>query len=222
MMQTTTQTSRLYTPQMKGQEMVPEYFESSDNPEATVKSEDLFSLNKEVVQFGSNRHKGYHREIHIQQINDSFLYDAYKNTQIVTEVESASTSSSLPCASSFDPHDENLRIRGIVEASKRYIKETSNAIPPQLDGLKDLTTVTSMLSAKHTESSNRRDDTPSELSSERSISPAMSSFSNYTDSTHVDIKNQYGLNEPKPLSTLSTDQQRSLEKDKRAIYRYEY
>jgi len=219
MMQTTTPTSSLYTPQMKGQEMVPEYFESRDNPQANVKSDDVFSLNKEVVQFGSNRHKGYHREIHIQQINDSFLYDAYKRNHIVTEVESASASSSLAGSSSFDPHDENLRIRGIVEASKRYIKDKSNVITSQLDGLKDLTTVTSMLSAKHTESSNRTDDTPSELSSERSISPAMSSFSNYTDSQHVDIKNQYGLNESKPITSLSTDQQRSLEKDKRAIYR---
>ena len=201
---------------MKGQEMVPEYFESNDNPQANVKSEDVFSLNKEVVQFGSNRHKGYRREIHIQQINDSFLYDAYKKKHIFTEVESASASSSLACTSGFDPHDENLRIKGIVEASKHYITDTSS----QLDGLKDLTTVTSMLSAKHTESSNRTDDMPSELSSERSISPAMSSFLNRTDSQHVDIKNQYGINESKHIESLSTDQQRSLEKDKRAIYRY--
>ena len=220
-MQATTSTSSLYPIELRGQQTVPEFYEKvGDNGQVNQKN-GAFPITKDVAHFGTNKHKSYHREIHIQQINDALLYDSHYNKKHTTlEMESSPVSSSLKY--NLGPIGNQAEIQEVVKHSKGYEQNQSDVLATQLDGLKDLNAVNPMLRSKSLITSPKQDDVTSEFSLDRSISPTTSSLSTSMDAQGVDMKSLYNQIGTGLATALSCEQQMALETDKRAIYRYFY
>ena len=208
-MQDTTSSSSFSASKLKSQQIVPEY-QDENNGNSPI-------LNKDFVHFGTNKQKGYHRGVHIQQVNETFLYEGYEDRKRAeTGMDAPDSSTSLGRISARNSFDEPLGLNGSSLRPGDDEVNKIHAITPQLDGLKDLNSIAPILSPKHLATSPRLDDAQSDLSSVQSFSPSTSSFSNHEDHQTEDRRNKYGQNETK---CVNSEQQLMFEKDKKAIYR---
>ena len=214
-MQTTTSNSNLYEPQIRGS--VASTFNQNDNHQIDITG-DLFSINNTVGQFGIQNRKGYHRQWHSGK---PLALDTYKkeNLDLKTEPELASVSP-LGYVTKSPAHGDTQSSSISTSHPQFYAKGQSDVTKSQLDGFKDLTSSPPIYTSKNTKSSGTQDDLPSELSSERTPSPATSLSAAYTETERgANYNNLYSQEGSSFASSLSSEEQSILEEDKRAIYR---
>ena len=212
MMQTTTSNSNLYQAQLRSSV-------ENDNQQIN-RASDLFSINKTVGQFGVPNNKGYHREWHI---GDPLALDTYKEENIDLKMEpELSAVPSLGYMSKSPSHAETQCLRINAEQLKSYRNKQYDVTKSQLDGFKDLASSPPIYTSKNIKASCRQDGLPAELSSERTPSPATSLSASYTETERGANYNNLYSQEDSNLassSSLSSEQQSTLEEDKKSIYR---
>ena len=175
-------------------------------------------LKRKIHHFGTSKQNGHCRELHIQQVNESFLYGDYGNKkEIETGMNVSEATTLLGHFSGRTSFDDTTDLEGDFEKTKDNKNSKNDAMNSQLDGLKDINSIASTLSKNCQASSPRTDDVQSKSSSEKSFSPATCSFSIHEDLIADDSIDKYG---PSKTNDLTSEEKSLFEKDKKAIYRY--
>ena len=217
-MQDTAANSSLYSPTVKCSQIVPEFQkELNDNLPIDSKETEGMDLKKRIHHIGVTKQNGHSRELHIQQVNESFIYDDYGNKkEIETGIDVSEATTMLGHFSGRNSFDGTTDLDDGLKKPKDSENPKNNAINSQLDGLKDINSIASILSKNCHTLSPRTDDAQSQLSSEKSFSPATCSFS-----THEDlIADSIDKYDPSKTNDLTSEEKSLFEKDKNAIYRY--
>ena len=191
--------------------MLPEAAE--DRPDRkTDDTNDVLALGKDMEEFGTKRR--HHREINVQQINDSLLYDVFKSKQTNLEI-GTSVSDSIGYMSALQS--------GEHPTGSDYDRtgDKFEAIGTQLDGLKDLAMLQpAIVEGKIKELSKTLQVAHSERSSDGSPSPSTSSLPIFDEAQNAQSKDKDDNEEFNSIKSLTPENHLSLEKDKIAIYRY--
>ena len=218
-MQDTAANSSLYSPTVKCSQIVPEYHkERNDNQPIDSKQTEGMDLKQRINHFGTNKQNGHCRELHIQQVKESFLYGDYGNKkEIETGMDVSEATTLLGDFSGRNSFDDTTDLDGALEKPQGNKNSKNDGINSQLDGLKDISSIASILSKNCQTSSPRADDAQSKSSSEKSFSPATCAFSIHEDLNADDSIDKY---DPSKTNDLTSEEKSLFEKDKKAIYRY--
>ena len=193
--------------------MLPEVAEDRPNRKTKDTTNDVLAQGKDMEEFGTKRR--HHREINVQQINDSLLYDVFKNKQMNLDM-GTSVSESIGYMSALESREPPT---GHVSNCDRT-GDKFEGIGTQLDGLKDLAMLKpTIVEGKMKVLSKTLQATNSERSSDSSPSPSTSSFPIFEEAQNAQRKDQDDNVEFDSIKSLNPEHPLSLEKDKIAIYR---
>ena len=192
--------------------MLPEVAEDRANRK-TDDTNDVLALGKDMEEFGTKRR--HHREINVQQINDSLLYDVFKNKQMNLDM-GTSASDSIGYMSTIESREPPTGHGSHCDRTGDKLE----VIGTQLDGLKDLAMLKpAIVESKIKGLSKTLQVTHSERSSDSSPSPSTSSFPIFEEAQNAQRKDQDDNVEFDSIKSLNPEHPLSLEKDKIAIYR---